>query len=231
MLRMGKAARATDNGQRATEHMQRSILYLHGFASSPRSRKVAAIAELLRPDGIELNAPDLNAPSFERLDWSAMIDRAVASGRSSPPAAIAGSSLGALLALEVLRRGIVAPVVLIAPALGFGARWVAGLPAGDPIRVYNHALDAEAPIHRMFFEQMARVDVDCEPPPVPVAVIMGRRDESVPFEQVESAFRRWEAGGRLVAGSRMIEIPEGDHGLVAWADVIAREISRAARPF
>jgi pimeloyl-ACP methyl ester carboxylesterase len=210
--------------------VQRSILYFHGFASSPRSRKVAAIEKLLGPDGLELNAPDLNAPSFEELDWSAMIDRGVEFGRRIPPAAVVGSSLGGLLALEVLRRGIVAPLVLIAPALGFGDRWVERLPAGDPIRVYNHARDGEAPIHRAFFEQMARVDVDREPPPTRVTLIMGRRDESVPFDQVERTWRLWEASGMLAANSRFVEIPEGDHGLVAWADLIAREIRAAATP-
>ena len=83
----------------------RSILYLHGFASGPNSAKVRALRALLAPDGIELNAPDLNAPSFEKLDFEANVRRATDAGRAIPPSAIVGSSLGALIALEVVRRG------------------------------------------------------------------------------------------------------------------------------
>ncbi len=203
------------------------VLYFHGFASSPHSRKVTSLRELLAPDGIELDTPDLNAPSFERLDFDAMVALGAARGRAHPPRAIIGSSLGALVALEVARRGVDAPLILIAPALGIADRWIARLPAGDPISVFNHARNADAPIHRAFFERMARVDVDHRPPARPVTVIVGRRDESVGFENVERVWQGWEGSGELVAGSRFVEIPEGDHGLTEFVEVIAAEIRRA----
>jgi pimeloyl-ACP methyl ester carboxylesterase len=206
--------------------VRRQVLYFHGFASSPHSRKVIALRELLEPDGIALDAPDLNVPSFERLDFDAIVDLGVARGRANPPRAIAGSSLGALVALAVA-KSIDAPLVLIAPALGIAARWIDELPAGDPIRVFNHALGEEASIHRAFFEGMARVDVDREPPKQPVTVIAGRNDESVGFENVERVWRAWEASGRLAAGSRLIDIPNGDHSLVGFVDVIAEAVRRA----
>jgi hypothetical protein len=64
---------------------------------------------LLGPHGIELDTPDLNAPSFKALDWNAMVRRAVAAARANPPQAIAASSLGALVALAVVQRGIKVP--------------------------------------------------------------------------------------------------------------------------
>jgi alpha/beta superfamily hydrolase len=206
-----------------------SVLYFHGFASSPLSAKVRAISGRVGPEGITLNVPDLNAPSFEQLDWNAVVDTAVEAGRRIPPGAIAGSSLGALVALSVVQRGIVAPLILIAPALGIADRWRSELPSGDPIVVWNHAREANVPIHRAFFEQMAEVHVDDEPPPAPVTVIMGGRDESVPFDRVERTWRRWESSGRLPEGSRFIGIPTGDHGLTAHVDVIARSITEAVR--
>ena len=204
-----------------------SILYFHGFASSPNSAKVRALRELLAGDGIELNTPDLNAPSFEQLDFEAMIERGVAAGRAIPPDAVVGSSLGALVALEIVRRAFVKPLVLIAPALGVADQWLSRIPAGDPISVYNYAREHDAPIHRAFFEQMHSVAADRDPPPVRVTVIMGRNDESVPFDRVASVWRRWEASGKLAAGSRFIEIANGDHGLTSFADTIATEIRRA----
>jgi hypothetical protein len=53
---------------------------------------------------------------------------------------------------------------------------------------------------------------------------MGRRDESVPFDGVLGVWKRWEASERLAPGSRFVEIPEGDHGLLDHVDRIAEEI-------
>lgn len=203
----------------------KSVLYFHGFASSPASAKITALRPLLEPRGIALNTPDLNVPSFEKLDWSAVIDHAVNVAREQPPVAMVGSSLGALVALEVAHRGVHVPMVLIAPALGVATRWKERLPAGDPIMAFNHALGTEVPIHRAFFEQMFNVHVDDEPPAAPVTVIMGRNDETVPFDMVKATWDRWN----LQPPSRFIEIGDGDHSLVAETQRIADAIVEAAR--
>ena len=194
----------------------KKVLYFHGFASSPASGKITALRPMVAPD-IELITPDLNIPSFEALDWNAIVDYAKTFDDYD---LIAGSSLGALVALSIATAD--SPLLLIAPALGIADRWRTKIPAGDPIMVFNHARNAEAPIHRKFFDQMFEVRVDAEAPPSRVTVIMGRNDESVPFELVEEVWRRWEP--RLVPGSKFIEIPDGDHGLTAHAGLIAREI-------
>ncbi len=49
-----------------------SVLYIHGFASSPQSQKLVALTRVINGE-IELNAPDMNVPSFERLDFEAMV--------------------------------------------------------------------------------------------------------------------------------------------------------------
>ena len=205
----------------------KSVLYFHGFASSPAGRKVEALTTLLAPDHIRLNVPDLNVPSFERLDFQAMIAEGVKAGRRIPPRAIVGSSLGALVALGVLQRGVMAPLVLIAPALGVASRWPERIGSADPVMVFNFALDRQSPIHRAFFDQMARVAVDQDPPGVPVTVIMGRYDESVPFERVRAVWETWERTGALVPGSKFLEIPDGDHGLTGFVDIIADQIRAA----
>jgi uncharacterized protein len=206
----------------------KKILYLHGFASSPAGRKVSALRELLSDRELEIVAPDLNIPSFRRLDFDAMARLAQWEAKRHDPAVIVGSSLGALAALEVSRRGARAPLVLIAPAVGFGERWIEKLAPGDPLLFFHHAEGKELPIHRRFFEQLATLEVDREPPPVRVVVVMGRRDESVPFEHVRMVWRSWESSGALAPGSRFVEIPEGDHGLVEHIDTIAREIAGLA---
>jgi pimeloyl-ACP methyl ester carboxylesterase len=203
-----------------------NVLYFHGFASSPASSKITSLRPLLAPQGIELVTPDLNVPSFAHLDWNAMSDLALRRGRETDPAAIVGSSLGSILALELVRRGIERPLVLIAPAIGIRDRWKDNLPDSDPIVVWNHAMNANAPIHRAFFEQMFAIDVEQQPPRTRVTAIMGTRDETVPFAMVESAWRQWETIG-LAEGSKLIVIEDGDHGLTAHVDLIAAEIVRA----
>jgi predicted esterase YcpF (UPF0227 family) len=203
-----------------------SALYLHGFASSPAGRKIALLREAFAPEGIEVLAPDLNRPSFERLDFDEMADEAVRAANTESPSVMIGSSLGALVALEAARRGVRAPLVLIAPALGFGARWTEKLAPGDPVRFFHHGENRELSIHRRFFEQMAAVDVDRDPPTVPVTIVMGEKDESVPYAGVRDTWGRWEASGRLAAGSLFVPISGGDHGLVDHVAMIAGAIRR-----
>jgi pimeloyl-ACP methyl ester carboxylesterase len=206
----------------------RTVLYLHGFASSPAGRKIALLRKALPADQHRIVAPDLNRPSFGKLDFEAIVAAAIEAAEADPPAVVVGSSLGALAALEASRCGVEAPLVLIAPALAFGRRWTRQLAPGDPIPFLHHGENREIPIHRRFFEQMASLSVDRDPPQPPVTVVMGVKDESVPFEGVYETWRRWEASGGLAKGSRFIAIPDGDHGLVDHVDRIAEEVRASA---
>lgn len=198
----------------------KKILYIHGFASSPAGRKIAALRSLL--DGVaDVIAPDLNVPSFRDLEFDAMVRVAVAQAERHRPAVVVGSSLGALVAIEASRRGVRAPLLLVAPAIGFGQRWVEKLPAGDPLSFFHHAEGRDMPIRRGFFESLAVLGNDDDPPAVLVAVVMGTRDESVPIAHVREVWRRWDASGRLLRGSRFLEIAGGDHGLVEFAPLLA----------
>ena len=199
----------------------RTVLYLHGFASSPQGRKIALLKEHLPEPEYRVVAPDLNRPSFEKLDFEEMVSAAVAAAAAEKPVVVVGSSLGALVALEAARRGIEAPLVLVAPALGFGPRWTEKLAAGDPIPFFHHGEGRTIPIHRRFFDGMAKRDPEPNPPAQPVVVVMGERDESVPFAGVEGVWRAWKASGRLARGSRFVAIPKGDHGLIGSVDRIA----------
>lgn len=205
-----------------------TVLYLHGFASSPGSGKITALRPLLAPRGIELDTPDLNVPTFEELEWDAVVERALEHARRMPPQAIAASSMGALVALTLVERGLRLPLVLIAPAFGVARRWKPKLAEDDqPLRVFNHARNAEATIHRRFFDQMLQIEPERQPPPVRTTIIMGRDDETVSFDEVEGVWNRWEAAG-VVSGSKFVEIPQGDHGLTAYAPLIADQIEEAA---
>lgn len=199
-----------------------TILYLHGLASSPRGRKRAVLEDRFGPDGIGVVAPDLNVPSFRKLSFVEMVAAARAAFDRAEPRVIIGSSLGALVALSLSENlgSLCSPLVLVAPALGFHERWKEKLPESDEFDLFHHGEEQLLPIHRRFFEEMALVGVDEAPPPVPVSVVMGTDDETVPYAQVADAWARWEASGRLAKGSRFHRVAGGDHGLVAHGDEI-----------
>ena len=203
--------------------MPRRILYLHGLASSPKGRKAELLAKRFEKDGITVVAPDLNVPSFDRLSFEAIVEQAAAEEARVKPCVVVGSSLGALVALALAwREGVNGPpLVLIAPALSFGERWEKNLPKeGEKLELFHHGEGRNLPIHREFFQGMATVAVEDDPPPVPVSIVMGTNDESVPFEQVDVTWKRWEASGKLVNGSQFHRVDGGDHGLVEHGDVI-----------
>jgi hypothetical protein len=199
-----------------------TFLYLHGLASSPRGRKREMLEKRFEAEGWKVVAPDLNVPSFRELSFAEMCTEAFVTCAEARPRVVVGSSLGAVVALSVSamlgKEG--PPLVLVAPALGFGGRWKSKLAESDVLELFHHGEGRPLPIHRAFFEEMAGVHVDEAPPPVPVSIVIGTRDESVPFEQVAESWARWETSGRLVPGSRFHRVEGGDHGLVEFGDHI-----------
>jgi pimeloyl-ACP methyl ester carboxylesterase len=201
---------------------RKTLLYLHGLASSPKGRKRDVLQSRFGPEGFTVVSPDLNVPSFRRLSFVEMVGAARAAFERAAPGVVVGSSLGALVALSLAEStGLsFSPLVLLAPALSFGERWKTKLPEGEVFDLFHHGENRPLPIHRRFFEEMADVRADEAPPPVPVSIVMGTNDESVPFGQVENAWERWQASGRLASGSRFHRVEGGDHGLVDFGDDI-----------
>lgn len=203
-----------------------ALLYLHGLASSPKGRKREMLEKLFEAEGWKIVAPDLNVPSFRELSFAEMCAEAFVSCAEARPRVVIGSSLGALVALTVadMVGNDGPPLVLVAPALGFGERWKSKLPGGEVLELLHYGEGRPLPIHRAFFEEMSGVNVDEAPPCVPVSIVMGTDDESVPFEQVAESWACWEASGRLVSGSRFHRVEGGDHGLIEFGDEIERAV-------
>lgn len=101
----------------------RRVLYLHGFASSPQSKKAQFFRRKFADAGIRIEIPELAAEGFERLTISgqlAVVER-LADGEK---VSVMGSSMGGYLAaLYASRHPEVDRVVMMAPAFGFARRW------------------------------------------------------------------------------------------------------------
>jgi uncharacterized protein len=104
------------------------VLYLHGFASGPFSRKAQFFSAKLRELGFEVEIPDLVEGDFKHLTVSkqlAVVDRGVERGAQSGPVTLIGSSMGGYLAAlyAAAHPETVEGVILLAPAFGFYQLW------------------------------------------------------------------------------------------------------------
>ncbi len=99
------------------------FIYLHGFASSPQSRKAVAFASALSMKGHHLEIPDLADGDFEHLSISGQLE-IVEDLLDGAPCRLVGSSMGGYLAaLYAAAHPEVERLALLAPAFGFASRW------------------------------------------------------------------------------------------------------------
>lgn len=197
---------------------RRAYAALHGFASSPRSRKNTALAPAFEARGHVLLRPDLNQPSFGMLSFAAMLaelDRLDAR-EGSPRWSIVGSSLGGYVAAlwAAAHPERVERLVLLCPAFELGQRWsTLAKPEElaqwkrDGSYPFDNAEGRSVPLHYAFVEEAMRVE-PIPQPTCPVQVIHGTRDERVPIE----SSRRFVA--QQPASRALLEVDDG-HDLCA----------------
>lgn len=202
------------------------IAYLHGFASSPGSRKARALKERLAVRGLELYVPDLRQPSFARLSHDAMLravdemDRVHASGDNDRWLLI-GSSLGGHVASLWAARapGRIHALLLLCPAFDVTARWrtmrgPAAMERWQREGSLPHVDDAGVPqpLHWGFFAEACRHDPRPDPPAKTV-VVHGTLDDVVPLSSSQTFVADRPEQRRLV-------VVDDDHELGASLDVI-----------
>lgn len=205
------------------------VVYLHGFASSPRSSKATFFAKQFAAKGVSLQVPDLNAPDFSTLTVSRMLRQAdEAIGDTGEPAVLMGSSLGGFVAVQAaLQRGArVQRVVLLAPALDFdgnrlselGDRGLEAWRMSDRLEVFHYGYGRMMPVHYELYADARRYNSLDAPLTQPVQVFQGRRDTSVDPATVE----RW-AHARPNVELHMLD---DDHQLSGSLDFIWNEVKR-----
>jgi uncharacterized protein len=201
--------------------------YLHGFASSPRSRKAQDMRDRFAQRQLSLVIPDLNQADFIHLTLSRQIQQ-VQALLPPTPVTLIGSSLGGLTAAWVAQNcPQVSRLVLLAPAFGFLEYWLPKLGAAqlhqwqtsDRLAVFHHAEGIVVPLHYGFVEDCATYrDTELQRP-VLTLILHGQRDEVIPLN-ASLDFARDRPWVQLMA-------LDSDHGLL---DVSA-EIWQATSQF
>ncbi len=108
-----------------SDHLR--VLYLHGFASSPASRKARYFSQHLQELGFPVEIPDLAEGRFEALTISGQL-RVIERAAGHEPVMLIGSSLGGYLAaLYAALHPEVRKLVLLAPAFQFYQLWTDAL--------------------------------------------------------------------------------------------------------
>ena len=208
------------------------IVYLHGFASGPSSRKACAIRDQFTAQGVEIEVPDLTPGQrgFESSSPRSMLGVVQACLGARPgPHALVGSSLGGYLsALQASQDPRIARLVLLAPAFRLFDRWNARLtPAeladwrGVGLEVDHYVTNDRRRLGWQFHEGAAGLPPFPEVK-VPALVIAGRRDESIPLEDIEA----WVA---RTPTARLVVVDDG-HELSGSLDLIQRQAWEFLRP-
>jgi uncharacterized protein len=199
--------------------------YLHGFASSPQARKGQYLAARFAEAGLELELPDLNRPSFEKLTFTGaleVIDEL--SADDERPWRFVGSSMGGYLAARwaSVNPNRVDRLVLLCPGFRLAERWPQLV---GPRRMERWEREGElrlpgpqgemTPVHWGFIE-----DARSHPPepevPCETIIIHGRRDPTVPIESSRA----------YSAAREQVELFEVDdmHGLIDSVEYIEEKI-------
>jgi pimeloyl-ACP methyl ester carboxylesterase len=193
------------------------IVYLHGFASGPASKKAQFFRQRFAQLGIGLDIPDLADGAFERLTITGQL-RVIERASRGEPVTLIGSSMGGYLAaLFAARHAEVEKLVLMAPAFCFSTRWpeTLGQPAMEEwqrtgvLKVFHYGQGGTVELGYQLIEDGRRYE-DFPEVRQPTLVFQGKNDSVVPSDlAVEFARRTPQA---------QLHLMESDHELLNALD-------------
>jgi uncharacterized protein len=192
------------------------FVYIHGFASSPQSRKAVAFQSAMARRGVSLDIPAMDQGDFQRLTISGqlnLLERTI----QNMPACLIGSSMGGFLAaLYAAAHPEVSRLVLLAPAFAFAPRWRQriGTPPPAHFEVFHYGDKALRRVHYGLIED-ALTFPSTPDFTQPALIFHGTHDDVVPVEN-SRAFAASHPNARLV------EL-DSDHELLNVLDPIVSE--------
>jgi predicted esterase YcpF (UPF0227 family) len=196
------------------------FVYVHGFASSPQSRKAVQFQAALAARGVPVDVPAMDRGDFEHLTISGQLD-VLEDLICGKPVCLIGSSMGGYLAsLYAAGHSEAARLVLLAPAFGFAHRWdeKIGEPKPSGFEVYHYGDNKVRRVHYGLIEDALRFP-SAPDFTQPAWIFHGLHDDVVPIK-----YSRDFAAAH--ANVRLSEL-DSDHELLNVLDRIVDE----AMPF
>ena len=196
-------------------------IYLHGFASSPNSKKAKYIAERFAQNQIELEIPDLNCDDFYHLTITRQLKQVAAILETHKSVTIIGSSLGGLTAVHLAENFLqVERLVLLAPAFGFLSHWLPNLGTEviqrwekeKYLMVHHHGKKREIPLSYDFLTDAKKYQERILQRHLSTLILHGKDDEVIPikasrdFTQKRSWIDLTELNSNHALGNVMMEI-------------------------
>lgn len=195
--------------------------YLHGFASSPASRKAQYLRRQFQSQGQALTILDLNQGDFSTLTLSRQIQQGVdwIEAQPDPEIVVIGSSFGGLtaawLAEQPQVRGRIQKLVLLAPAFQFLAQWLPRLGKEQLTRwqtekalpIFHYGQGKTVPLQYGFITDAETYDESQFRAEIPTLILHGRQDEVINIQASRdyAATRSWV---------ELVELAD-DHSLLA----------------
>lgn len=203
-----------------------NYIYLHGFASSPKSYKGTYIQQRFAENGKTLYCPDLNGADFEHLTISSQLSiiRELADSLSGELTLIGSSLGGYLAALFAEDEPRVSRLVMMCPAFQFASRYAKRMPPETLekwrndgfIELYHFGYNTSKRLHFGVIEDAATHDSRELQRRLPALIIHGLRDEVVPFSLSVDYLESQPQAQLLLLNA--------DHGMADAVDLIWRQI-------
>jgi len=172
--------------------MASDYIYLHGFASSPHSRKAQYLRDRLSSGQITLQIPDLNQGDFSHLTLTRQLRQVEALfPDNGKPVSIIGSSFGGLTAAWLGQlHSQVQRLVLLAPAFQFLDHWLPQLGVTQVERwqleqylsVDHYGERRSLPLHYQFVIDLGQYQEEQLQRKIPTIILHGRDDEVIPIQ-------------------------------------------------
>ena len=199
------------------------FIYLHGFASSPSSKKATAFKNKFKEMGISLEIPDLEGGDFENMTLTRQMNIFSQCLEQSQDKGVCliGSSMGAYLAILAAENSMnIHAVYLMAPGFNFMDRWMRNLNLDYDdeaswkamIPVFHYRYGETRHIHtRLFKDAMdwSRLELKRK---LPTRIVHGIHDEVVAIDE-----------SRKFVSSRpwcLFQELDDDHSLLSHVDWI-----------
>ncbi len=202
-----------------------TVIYIHGFASSPHSGKARYFQQKFADLGIPIQVPDLNQGDFTHLTLTRQIQH-ISGLLTAAPTVLIGSSFGGLTAaLLAENHPQISYLVLLAPAFQMVKYWrermtptqIQQWQQQGTLPIYHYGEGKELPLDYNFLPDLAAYDDTKLSRPVPTLIAHGEQDEVVPIgvSEMYAQTRPWVRLMRL----------HDDHSLQRDLPIIWQEIS------